>query len=780
MKTVSFLAVSACFLTVLPLFAEDYAAELKRVQKDVRSWHVHTGLADLRRRIDSGEAFVAKYASDATKSNDVADIRLSLVKTYVRARDAVGAKGHARILTGAKRLDTRLYATSTLASAFIEETKDFAGALALFEPFYALSEMNPRDYATLVKYGANVIVAEEKRDAALAYVEKSRTRYPGKLDENGRVALDRAIDGVAAGVYDDFFQPHEAVACLMKRGNESAAFAYYANSRLGSTDEEWNAGTALAKTLVERDGDLGAWAFLCRRDLGFCERTADRVAGEGKARKVGPVMDRLAKMLTKGYNYDVFGVPYTGRTKSFADTIRLYRIYARLAEEAKKSVPFDVAQYVAFAFAATRNRAAARDMVAQQLADGKTKPEETYQLKVMDLVLAATGDENAVFAALEKGVPTLAAACPEKGRKTAFEHAACVASLSGDEALMRGVARYYKTVVNPTLPRKSYTVRYSKRPVSGAGDWANLPFKPDESDFDRQYGGSGLSFMTTDVATGDRGNATEGGEKVRKYPTTLQAVADEWGVHVLFTFYDRRARQFESGELDCGSYECYLAPGENQPYACFMTSPKKDAQASVMNTTYTTRGHRRIDAKDPASMKSETFYTDDAVLSYVAFSWNNFVEHIPAIGGEWDFEAIFWGPVKSAWNGTETIHGRSTWGRLRFELDEAARIAILRAQLFKAVTAYRQERSPHGSKASGLQEGCFDHWADDGVGDSAFYEAKLAPLVAELDAVAEKVKVGMSEEDVKSIVENYLSTFVNIRQIVARLRSEWVVDRLSN
>ena len=783
MKTSSLLSVLVCAFAVASLQADtaaDYAAEFKKTLGDVRTWHVHTGHAELRRRIASAEAFIAKYAADATKANDVADIRTSLVRTYVRDRDAVGAKAHARALTDARRFDTRLLAVTTLADALLEEKRDFAGALALFEPLYATEGLRPAEYASLVSAGANVLVTELKRDAALAYVEKARKRYLGKLDENGRVALDRALDGVAAGVYDKFYQPREAVAYLMKRGNEAAAFAYYANANLGATDVEWETGTALAKNLVEKEGDLSAWAFLCRRDIGFCEATLDRVAGEGKARKVGPVMDRLNKILARGYDTNVFGAPHTARTKNYGDTVRLYRLYARLAEEAKKPVPFDVVQYAVFALTATGDRAAARAEIAKALAAGeKLKPEETYQLKVMDLILATAGDENAVFAALEKGEGALAAAHPEKGRKTSFAHAASVASASGDVALMRGAARYYKTVVNPTLERKSYTVRFSKRLVAGAGDWVNLPFTPDESDFDRQYGGSGLAFMTTDVATGDRGNAVEGGEKVRQHPTTLQAVADEWGVHILFTFYDRRARQFESGELDCGSYECYIAPGENQPYACFMTSPKADSQATVMNTTYQTFGHRRIDPKNPASMKSETFYTDNAILSYVAFSWNNFPEHVPAFGGEWDFESIFWGPVKSAWNGTETIHGRSTWGKLRFELDDAARVAILRAQLFKAVNGYKAEKSPRGSRASGLQEGCFDHWADDGVGDPAFYEAKLAPLVAELDAVAEKVKVGMADADVKDICEKYLSKFINIRQIVAQLRSAWVVDCLS-
>ena len=58
MKKIFPLFVSIGIFAALPLRA-DYADELKQTQKDLRSWHVHAGLADLRRRIGSGEAFVA-------------------------------------------------------------------------------------------------------------------------------------------------------------------------------------------------------------------------------------------------------------------------------------------------------------------------------------------------------------------------------------------------------------------------------------------------------------------------------------------------------------------------------------------------------------------------------------------------------------------------------------------------------------------------------------------------------------------------------------------------
>ena len=74
-------------------------------------------------------------------------------------------------------------------------------------------------------------------------------------------------------------------------------------------------------------------------------------------------------------------------------------------------------------------------------------------------------------------------------------------------------------------PEERYVAKFSKRPVGAAYDWANSPFRPEEQSFTRKYGGSEeLSFMLTDVATGDCGNAVKGGHA--EHPTTLQAVAD--------------------------------------------------------------------------------------------------------------------------------------------------------------------------------------------------------------------------------------------------------------
>ena len=50
--------------------------------------------------------------------------------------------------------------------------------------------------------------------------------------------------------------------------------------------------------------------------------------------------------------------------------------------------------------------------------------------------------------------------------------------------------------------------------------------------------------------------------------------------------------------------------------------------------------------------------------------------------------------------------------------------------------------------------------------------------MAELDPIAERVKAGMSDADVKSIAGTYLSRFRDIRFEVARLRTRYLDAKL--
>ena len=783
-NTIAILAVAVLSAAVANAAPDEaYKADLKKAN-EIGALHVHSGGIVAAKRIAAAEEFIAKYAGDESKANDVNRLRERIINAsgrYLRRLD--GTMHHAAALAKCKEFGFRLRGLTALASDRMDKARDFEGALGLLEPLYAEKSLRIEEYGRLVQAGADILVAKDDRDAALAYVEKARTRFPGTLDgkRETQQALDARLDGVSAGVYAAFFDYRGVVDWWLKRGNRSAALRPFIEGNIGGTDAEWAEGTKLARELVAEERNLDAWAYLWLRDAAACEAAFDALLAERK----GAVKAKIERMFGGSWGCSEFGEARVSEFHYNAESaIRLYRLYLKaVAADPKASAAFAPVRTAAIAYASVGDRAAASAALAEGLKAPKLSAAEAYQLKLMAFVIGLKGGEDEIYAKVKAfDAPLAKEAFPEgkaKERRKSLGAALSIASAAFDETLARGLARYCRETVQPEPPKKRYTVRFSERPLTVEGGWKGLSVDPAEDPFDRQYGGAGLAFMTTDVATGDRGEAAEGGEKARKYPTTLKVVADEWGVHFLFTYYDKRARLFESGELDAGSYECYLAPGELEPYACFLFRAKKDAVAGVMNTSYPADGHCRINPRDRSSMRHETYFTDDAVCCYTAFSWDNYSEHIPVKGAEWDFESIFWGPVQSAWNGTASIHGRSTFGKLVFDLDEAARVKILRAQLIRAVGAYRAEKTVPGSSAAGIQGGSIEHWSDDVLGDPEFYAAKVAPLVAELDAVAAKVSLSMSDADVKEISERYLSTFVNIRRVVARLRTAWTAERLT-
>jgi hypothetical protein len=127
-----------------------------------------------------------------------------------------------------------------------------------------------------------------------------------------------------------------------------------------------------------------------------------------------------------------------------------------------------------------------------------------------------------------------------------------------------------------------------------------------------------------------------------------------------------------------------------------------------------------------------------------------------------------------AWNGTESIHGRSTWGRLVFDLPASARTSILRRRIFTVLATYQAEKATRAEHA-----GILDYWQDSVLGDLEFYQARVQPLVEKLDAFVPLVKPGMSDEDVARVEAGALPGWAGIRYTVDALRRQWLLERLS-
>lgn len=346
------------------------------------------------------------------------------------------------------------------------------------------------------------------------------------------------------------------------------------------------------------------------------------------------------------------------------------------------------------------------------------------------------------------------------------------AMIGNKQIAAKDVYKLYDSMFVPE-PKKLYTVKFSDTPITGIASWNAMPNKPQKQAMDRKYGGN-MDFLITDVSTGNRGAGIGSDSAATKKYGEFSAVCDAYGIHFLFTAYDDRAREVEAKLLGAGSYEIYFAAGENQPYICLLPD-LQSGKTGIWQSTYDNETYRRVLENSPY-FRTEHRFSDTGYTTYLFFGWDFFYDKLPDPGDLWDFENIHWGRDGGfAWNGTKTIHGRSTWGHLAFDMTDAQRTLIKRQLIFKALAEYNSEKA-----TSGRKEGVIDHWKDAELGDPEFYAACVAPYVAKLDAYLPLVKMDMSDVDVKKVFSEAVPHWNEIRFKIADMRRKYLEEKLSN
>lgn len=327
------------------------------------------------------------------------------------------------------------------------------------------------------------------------------------------------------------------------------------------------------------------------------------------------------------------------------------------------------------------------------------------------------------------------------------------------------------------LPCKTYTVHFSDKPVIGAYGFLSLKTMPHPQFMDRKFGGS-MDFLSTDVSTGERSGAVRSkakdGEPYR--PSELRMVCDQYGIHILFRAFDSKAKAIEAGLAGAGSFEMYLAPGEDQPYYCPLPDTGNRA-VQIWNTTYNTPQWRRLDVhgKTNFDVRTETVFMEDGYYVYLFLAWDKFYDKLPEKGDLWDFENIHWSRFGGhSWNGIKTIHGRSSWGKLAFEISGDQMRRIKRNLIAKARKAYLQEK-----RTTHTYHGEVDRWAKDlYAGDPDFYKAKVAPLIRRLDSYLPLVTVGMDDATVDKLFHEAVPGWFEIRFKISDLRKDYLEESL--
>lgn len=365
----------------------------------------------------------------------------------------------------------------------------------------------------------------------------------------------------------------------------------------------------------------------------------------------------------------------------------------------------------------------------------------------------------------------------EQERSEALLLAGCTALTAERTAEAKALYAAREKLYAPN-PAKVYDIPFFDRPISGiSGFLAEIDRLPAQI-MDRKFGGE-MSFLVTDVGTGDRGvtGAPSAGSHAFN---TFRAAADEYGLHLFFETPHAQPASVANGMIPYGSFEIYLAPGENQPHHCFIARFGKQLP-DVWTTGYDTPFHHRLRNLRGEDVRGGLQAGRDRVYRHIFVSWKKYYNLLPEDGTLWDFEAIHWSPSGGyTWNGTKSIHGRSSWGFLRFHLTPAQRSRIRYHILMQARISYESEKKERcAGDPDNIRPGAIVRWQDPVLGDPAFYETAVKPLADRLDRFLPEVKEDMTPETVDRVYDAVAAEWFDIPYTIQNLRAGWLRDRLA-
>ena len=177
--------------------------------------------------------------------------------------------------------------------------------------------------------------------------------------------------------------------------------------------------------------------------------------------------------------------------------------------------------------------------------------------------------------------------------------------------------------------------------------------------------------------------------------------------------------------------------------------------------------------QDRGTLRFASLYLDDGVATLVEIPWAAAFASMPPETPAWYVEFLNWANGGRSLGGSISVHNRSSFAEMKFEgVDATARLAIERALLPKAKSVF------NAALAAG-SNGQAEIWSDPELGDQAFYLAKVKPLVDSIRPYADRIKPGMTDEDVADIWNRAGRAMLNIDHEIARLRREWLEERFT-
>ncbi len=620
--------------------------------------------------------------------------------------------------------------------------KDFAAAQKTINELGKLPKLNDYEQWKIANLQCNLYVAQRQRDKAVAVCKDFLTKNPKTGQKNN--VLKRMKE-----LYLAMSKVDEAV----KLYDNPLAKASVLNEAGKGKEARSMALTVLADEKAKLQDRLNAYIFFCYPG-GDAENYAVREKYRGLLE--GQKFD-LHRMNAGHIGGCLYGSLYYGNFRDAVQYFEIAKTHVTKPDDYKLNF-MGVRAY------AGCDAAKAVKLAEECAKNEKYTPEQRFTMTTIAAALNKTPDQ---FAAWFNGA---AKEFDNKTKADVLIWAGRYSLLAGKDDMAERIEKVRDALYAP-VQKKTMNVPFVSEKLASVNDWKSMKEQPVMQKLDRKYGGN-LDFLVTDVATGNRG-ADAGATTAAQKPAEFATVCNADGVHMLFRVYDDKAPEVAAKLLGGGSFEMYLAPGINQPYICLLPDLSNGAP-NIFQTSYPNESYQRLKTSN-LDYKQEVVYNADSYELFITIPWDVYYNKLPDAGDVWEFEAFLWGRGQGgAWNGARSIHGRSDWGHLVFNLTDAQLTAIQKKLVFRALPRYKMEKLTNAKI-----HGSIDFWKDPVLGDPEFYEAKVKPLVEHLDSYIPLVKLDMSDADVKKVFLEAVPYWNAMRFKVDSLREKYMREKLS-
>lgn len=628
-------------------------------------------------------------------------------------------------------------------TTYMAQRGEYAEAFKLIDQGFTFDKLAVTQYVDLCRQYVNLLKWQGKCDEAVKYLRS-------KINDANKKLILKEV----AVIYTYFRELDKAYAAYMEAGMPVEAVGVYGGIEPAKAQ-------TLALKIIEDEKNYTEQV-----------RGALLVHFLGSGKKNADIRKKYAPLLKYVNGWSLPGtMRYAATAKDYDRTFEMMEIMKQ-----RNSFVLDntTAQILLEYYINSGNVAKLKELKEQLPASRVSAANKVRFDIAIDLFTAIRQDKAGAFKAFYKN-----SKFPAMTQKERADLLLSLSALALNAKFFTVCEEIYDTYLSLYKPQpcKTYNVPFSDKPVLGVHGFLSLEKMPAPQFMDRKYGGN-MDFLVTDVSTGDRGGAISGKQSGDTYkPSELRMICDKYGLHMMFKAFDSKAKDIEAGIVSAGSFEMYFAPGDNQPYYCPLPDMSNTA-VGIWNSSYDHRQWRQLDqfGKTNFDIKTEKVYTEDGYIVYMFVAWDKFYDKLPEKGDTWDFENVHWSRFGgNSWNGLKTIHGRSTWGKLAFDISDDQMRQIKRNLIIKARQAYLKEK-----RTSGKYHGVIDRWANDKyVGDSAFYNEKVAPLIQKLDSYLPLVTANMNDETVDTLFFEAVPAWNEIRYTIEDLRREYLEEKLS-